>query len=150
MTLNRGARSNVNCLFDGYHEFRTIHFPPTISDQQRQGFEKVLKPPIQVKILGDSRPLPPNYVVGAKWCWLPGLRNFQGQMTVAMRFVFPWRSPQIKEAHQKTIAQIVKNGEERNLYMRWQLVEISPIQLQKAQVVGIESFHSELETGPFH
>lgn len=150
MVLPRYHRWNVNCLYDGYHEFRTIHFPPTTSDQQLQVFERKLRPPLEVKPLPDNSHTLPNYVPGANWSWLRGLRNFQGQRTVAMRLVFPWRSTKTKQHHQEFITRRNQSGEEENLYMRWKLVEISSFQLQSAGVVGAESFHSELETGPYH
>lgn len=150
MVLPRYFRASVNCLYNGYHEFRTIYFPRTMSDQQRQDFEGSLRPLLETKILGDSARLKPHYVPGAHWSWLTGLRNFQGEKTFAMRFVFPWGSSETEQYHQRRMEEMNHQGVEGNLFMSWKLVDISTFRLQDAGVLGTESSHCKLETGPHH
>ena len=135
-TWCRATRRTVSPLFGTYYELRTYYFASTMTPTQKYAFEEFMISQNHVNIVGSRDGLLDLGVV--PWCWLPGLHDFKGQDCVAMRFMVPWRRPEIEERfyNKKSYATRIEN-----------VLATFDAALQKAGLIDFESLHCTFTAG---
>lgn len=134
-------------LFEGYYEVRTYYFPADLSKERRVAFEAALKPPPGAigRFLGVKLA---NAVGPTTWCWLKGLRSYEGQTTSALRIMFRWNSPQIEQHHEQELKEDRSHGRSDSRFQcRSNLIGLSPRALEDAGMLGSVSYHCRFVRG---
>ena len=123
-------RSYQRPLFEGYREVRTIYFDSAMTAKQRATFEKtehLMRPPQNYR---------PNTLGRSEWCWLYGIREYNGRQAVAARFVFDWRRKKVELDYQADMMKQAYNGAPFR-----KVVDIFADELRAAGMIGFESLH---------
>ena len=84
----------------------------------------------------------PNTLGRSEWCWLYGIREFNGRQTVAARFVFDWKRKKVELDYQADMEMQQYNGAPYR-----KVVDIFADELRAAGMIGFESLHCVFEGG---
>ena len=129
-------------LFLGYHEIRTIYFKSPMSEEQRTRFaatKHMYKFDDVPNITAD-----PNHIGDSPWCWLPGLRTFEGRLAVAAQFLFHWKSKELEREYQENETRPILNEKNHR-----RIVDLFEEEVRAAGVIGVVSMHCYFSWGPW-
>jgi len=126
----------------GYREIRTVYFNAAISDEQK---ERVIRCKALTSVQGGARshwrralqswPAKPTEPESVERGWLRGVRGYQGQLAVAVRFFFEWTHP---EFHRRWLAEGRVEGR--------RVAEQFEEDLMAAGMIGSESVHVNFDS----
>ena len=130
-------------LFTGYYEIRTIYFQSTMTVEQKKSLGSSMHLRKFANVVNITQD--PRHIGVSPWCWLPGLRTFEGKTTVAATILFKWKTPELERIYQENER---RPGNQSQPSRR--IVDVFEEELQAMGKVGAVSQHCIFCSGPWY